>query len=679
MNEQNIENLPNNLNNENSYPTILAKFKGSIIKDKPNTQRTLVEEMGNKLNSFTKRNQQITHINHSIYHLLLDPFTINNAYKNISKNKGSMTQGTNLQTIQGYSRLETQKIIKKLKDKNYTPAPVKRVWVPKPGKKEKRPLGIPNFNDRVVQEAMRGILEAIYEPEFRAFEQEKKICTNFGFRPTKNCWDAIQHFTTYGQKATYVIEGDIKGAYNNVSFKILMKLIERRIKDKNFLELLLKFLKAGIMEEGKYEHSIIGVPQGGILSPLLFNIYMFEFDKYIFEEIIKKNCTENPTKNKTTTYQNALYKKNKLKNKYRKLRNTSDKDNPELLNIKQQYKEASHMLMKTPSYDRSKEISMVYTRYADDWLLGISSNFHFALEIKSKIQEWLRSNLELELSEDKTKITNIRKNLVPFLGYQIILYTKNPKIIYTRTNNKQNSRFLLTIRRTTSLKYHVTPNKERLQKKITQIGIAKPGTYNPIGKRPWASLDEFQIVQKYHSMYLGLVGHYINCNSLAILNRLSYIFQYSCAKTIATRKKITTPQVFNKYGKSLTIKKYIKGKDKPIQIEFMGLKKIRELYFKDKERTLPIEFDPFKIRTFWRTTFKLYSICCICGSDTNIQMHHIKSLKTIKDKTPTFNLILKQLNRKQAPICHTCHVNITQGRYDGKSIKDLFSESLAAL
>ena len=109
----------------------------------------------------------------------------------------------------------------------------------------------------------------------------------------------------------------------------------------------------------------------------------------------------------------------------------------------------------------------------------------------------------------------------------------------------------------------------------------------------------------------------------------------------------------------------------------MGLKKIREEYFHNKP--LSPSYDPFKIRTFWRTTFKLYSLCCICGSNSNIEMHHVNSLKNIKKKSSDFNIILKQLNRKQIPICNSCHIRVTNGEYSGKSLNDLFHESLAAL
>lgn len=683
--------MQNNNNNQTKNikieQPILAKF-GVETNKLTNTEKSnLISNMGNKLQQFTQRNKKTTHINHSIFHLLLDPFTLDNAYSNISKNKGTFTPGSIPGNIQGYSRKESIKITTQLKNGTYTPSPVRRIWIPKPGKKEKRPLGIPTFSDRVVQEALRGILEGIYEPEFAEFEQKYPKVNNFGFRPQKNCWQAIEHFTKYGQKTNFVIEVDIKGAYNNVSHKKLLHILSKRIKDKKILNLIKQFLKAGIMDNNQYEHSIIGVPQGGILSPLLFNIYMFEFDKYMQEQIINKSETP-ATTNKDPRYKRALYQKTMKEKKYKEYKSTLNprefNKNPKLKELKLELREAETLTFSTPSYDRSSELSMVYTRYADDIIIGIGSNIKTAIKIKEEIELWLKTNLELEFSPDKTKITNIRKTYVPFLGYSIYLRSKsrNTKILKYRIKVGKlgtNQRFKLTKRRTTSSTFYITPNQERIEKKLIQLKIAEPGTLFPIGKRAWGYLDEYQIVQKYHSMFLGLVGHYISCDSHKLLNRLSYIFQYSCAKTLAGRKKTSIVQIFEKYGKNLSITRQIQGKDKPLQIEFMGFAKIRDTYFQTSNRPLPIEFDPFKIRTFWRTTFKLYSECCVCGANNNIEMHHINSLKSIKDKNPTFNLILKQLNRKQIPVCKPCHIKITNGTYSNKSLKDLFNESLASL
>lgn len=688
-----MNKIPINLNNtvSNTIKSVETKpIKAKFIigstgyPETVKNQRESIISLSKKLENFTKRNKNTKHINHQVYHLLLDPFTIDNSYKNLSKNKGSFTSGYNTGNIQGYSREKTYKLISLLKDKTYIPDPVKRVWIPKPGKTTKRPLGVPSFYDRVVQEALRGILEAVYEPEFREFYKEAKVVENFGFRPGKSCWDAMEHFTMHAQKVTYVIEGDIKGAYDNVKHNILLNLISKRIKDKNFLKLLNKFLKAGIMEEGRYEHSLLAVPQGGILSPLLFNIYMFEFDKFIYS-LIQKEGDYKPNQNKSKEYQRALYRKNKTLKEYRQTKSLYqlDKTNKELKQkektLRKQLFEATSILLSTPSKDPTIGRSFAFTRYADDWILGVGGDSKYAKNLKQEIDKWMNANLKLSLSPEKTKITNIRREFVPFLGYEMKINSpkKVKRTILTIYNKKVK-------RRTTSNKFFSRPNASRLYANIKNLGICQGPDLEPIGKRSWASLDEFQIVQKYHSMFLGLMSHYTNCSTSYPLNRLDYIFKYSCAKTLAVRKKLTMSQIFKKYGNQLKISRpYLDDPSKVREIEYMGFKKIKDEYFKKiSPRTLNPYFDPFKVRTFWRTTFKLYSQCCICGCDNSIEMHHLNSLKGIKmnDKNKTsFNQILKQLNRKQIPVCHQCHVNITNGAYNGKKLIEFFSESLAAL
>jgi group II intron reverse transcriptase/maturase len=580
---------------ENNTPTtnIKAQFdKNSAETLSIKEKRESIESKSTKLTKFVQRNKNPQHINHSIYFLLLNPFTLENAFTNLSRNKGAFTVGVNTGTIQGYSRKHSIKLAEMLKNKTYQPNPVRRIWIPQPGKKEKRSLGIPTFYDKVVQEATRGILESIYEPEFQEFSNRTKICNNFGFRPNKNCWDAITHFTTWGQKVSNVIEGDIKGAYDCVNHKILLNILSRRIKDKDFLNLIQKMLKAGIMDEGHYEHSIIGVPQGGILSPLLFNIYMFEFDKFIYNDIMQKHQILSHNQNKSNQYQRIQYRKRMALKNYqveKELQKIKTKpiDKPLLKPLKREITHIEQLLLKTP-FREENDTTFVYTRYADDWILGIGGNHSKWKEIKEEIELWLKEKLKLTLSPTKTKITNIRKNFVPFLGYEIILQTNHKRMKITRVpikkldpNQIQNQKYAL--KRTTSRKFYVRPNKERIFNKLKSLGIVKPSDLYPIGKRPWSSLNEFQIVQKYHGIYLGLLSHYVNCNTTVPMNRVSYIFQYSCAKTIAARKRITTPQVFEKYGKNLKITTKFKDSSTTRTIEFMGYKKIMDTYFKDRK------------------------------------------------------------------------------------------------
>lgn len=160
--------------------------------------------------------------------------------------------------------------------------------------KSKRPVDVPTQSDRIVQEAIRGILEAIYEPIFLEHaEKTKELSNNYGFRPGHSTWSAINKLEINTRKCNIIIEGDIVSAYNNVDHDLLLKILKEKITDKKFLRLIRDMLKSGVMDANKYEHSLNGTPQGGIVSPLLFNIYMLGFDQFIYEEFIVPIQKEN--------------------------------------------------------------------------------------------------------------------------------------------------------------------------------------------------------------------------------------------------------------------------------------------------------------------------------------------------------------------------------------------------
>jgi retron-type reverse transcriptase len=196
-----------------------------------------------------------------------------------------------------------EQLSKKIISGKYEWAPVKRIWIPKPGKSTKRPLGLPDFEDKLVQNCILTTLQSIYEPEF------EHVGCNFGFRPKKSCNDTIQTIRDEERGSDYAIEGDIEGAYNNVDHPTLINILRKRIKDEKLLTLIYNGLKAGIMEDGIYEDSFLGVPQGGIVSPLLFNIYMNEFDKFIIHDLNKFVIDiNNKRSGKTTAVTTEYYK-----------------------------------------------------------------------------------------------------------------------------------------------------------------------------------------------------------------------------------------------------------------------------------------------------------------------------------------------------------------------------------
>lgn len=675
----NILNTHPNKDDENIIP-LLTGIKQTYEKEDIERYKANIEFKAKHLTLFHNKCNDTSRIHTKIYWLLTKPFTFANAYGNLSRNKGSMTPGISGGNISGFSWKDCEELAEKIKKQEFTPKPVKRIWIDKPGRKEKRPLGIPTIQDRVVQEALRGILESIYEPVFKETDKNSNLkCNNFGFRPELGCWDAIDRIKIYGQGINQVIEGDIKGAYDNVNQQNLISTLQKRIKDKKLLNLIKKFLRAGIMDMGEYRHSLLGVPQGGILSPLLFNIYMLEFDQYISNKFKQwETDDENLPKNanKSNEYQRTLYKNRTL---MKKIKETTNPETKKML--MRDFKEHQLVLFNTPSYDQNTmRRKFIYVRYADDWILGFRGTNLEALQLKESIGNYLKEHLKLTLSDEKTKITNIQKESILFLGYDIRIQSDYHRTKKRVLRTKTNRGWSVTMRRTTSGKYHVIPDKNRILNKLKIKGFCKGTTSDPVGIRAWANLNEYQIVQKYRSLLIGMIQHYKYCDTKKMMNRVHYILRYSCAKTIATRKKITMAQTFKQYGKNLTIKINVKKeKEKDPITRTISFPTISEAYMtntkdrKNDERS----WDPFKIITFWRTKFKLLGYCAICGNTENIQMHHTNSIRKIGEKVSGFNRILQQINRKQIPVCTKCHNKITHGKYNAIKPGSFYDDDLA--
>lgn len=664
-------------------------------KKKINDAKIFITKLGKKLSRHVYRNEDTGHINHKIQYLLHDPFTYINAYTKISKNKGALTKGHfDEGDVQLFGIEKAKALAKKIKKGSYQFKPVKRTWIPKPGKKNKRPVDVPTQSDRIVQEAVRGILEAIYEPEFQ--EQgikTKNLSNNYGFRPNKSTWSAIEKLKWHSKRCNYIIEGDIISAYNNVNHRILILILRRRIKDKAFLNLVWKMLKSGIMDGKRYEHSLNGTPQGGIVSPLLFNIYMLELDRFVYEKFILPIESENKQKPKKNTRNSRAY--NKVRYEFQKAKNELTKTKTdstctgnwyktkEYKEAHKQLKKIQKKLLQTPyqnvSYSRK---GAVFVRYADDWVLAMTCTKKQALKAKETIAEFLNSKLKMRLDDEKTTVTHATKGY-KFLGFEIRQNTTKPKLMRVLVKNQKGG-FTRALKRTTQRNLTIEPDSQRILKRLTLLKFCRRD-YVPIGKPAWRSYDEFQIVQKYARIMRGIFNYYAPCEKLSRLYHISYILQYSCAKTIAGRKKISMPQVFKRYGLNLTIKKiFTTSKTEKIRVQkFYDIKTLKQMKKTKKEKGLNMlanEYDPFRIIEHWRTKFKVFGECCICGSTDNIELHHINSISSLKNKKDKAAAIRSQLNRLQIPVCKSCHNKITHGRYkDEKSPIDFYNEFLAKL
>ena len=179
---------------------------------------------------------------------------------------------------------QIQDLTVRLKQNSYRPIPVRRMYIPKPGSKKKRPLGIPEHEDKIVQKAITKILHTIYENDF--------LDCSFGFRPNRNCHDALKILNYYIERKyiNYVVDADIKGFFDNVDHKWMLEFLKHRINDPNLLKIIGRFLKGGYMEEGKKFETEAGTPQGGVISPILANIYLHYVLDLWFEKKIRKVC-----------------------------------------------------------------------------------------------------------------------------------------------------------------------------------------------------------------------------------------------------------------------------------------------------------------------------------------------------------------------------------------------------
>lgn len=210
--------------------------------------------------------------------------TLEESYRELSRNKAAGVDGMNKEEYGMHLNDNLMKLMESMKKQAYKPQPVKRVYIPKDGSDKMRPLGIPAFEDKLVQNVISGILNEVYEPIF--------LDVSYGFRQGKSCHDALRALNDIivTGKVNYIVDADIKGFFDNVDHEWIMRMLKHRISDTNLLRLIKRFLIAGIMEQGKWEESEKGTPQGGLISPILANVYLHYALDLWFEIVVKREC-----------------------------------------------------------------------------------------------------------------------------------------------------------------------------------------------------------------------------------------------------------------------------------------------------------------------------------------------------------------------------------------------------
>lgn len=572
-----------------------------------------------------------------LYRYLLRPDLYFIAYQKLYSNNGAATEGIDRDTADGFSEAKVEKLIASLADESYCPKPSRRIYLKKPNGK-RRPLGIPSFSDKLVQEVLRMVLEAVYEPIFSE--------TSHGFRPGKSCHTALC-YARYNLNGTrWFIEGDIKGCFDNINHEVLIRCIQKKIKDARLMKLIHKFLKAGYLEDFVYHNTYSGCPQGGIISPILANIYLHELDLYVAE--LSKGF-QKPYKSRITAeYSRLSGRMTRVKQKIKKAEEAGNMAEKERL--LKELKKLRSQLLKTPCKSQTdKEIK--YVRYADDFIIGVRGSREDCEEIKQKLSCFIRDSLKMELSEEKTLITH-SNTYARFLGYDMRIRRSN--VI------KPNGRG--TTQRTMSNHMELAvPLGDKIQPFLFKHGVVKQkenGELEPIHRNDLLRLTDLEIVSAYDAELRGICNFYYLAGNFYKLHYMSYLMEYSCLKTLAFKHRCTIGKIKEKFS----------DKKGGWCIPYETKKGMKYLYLskhsdcakgKEASDTIP---GMTMIHKHTRSTLESRlkaKTCELCGctESRQFEIHHVNKLKNLKGKEP-WEVMMIAKRRKTMVVCYECHKKI---------------------
>ncbi|MGM3216650.1 reverse transcriptase domain-containing protein [Pseudomonas sp. PhalM4] len=588
-------------------------------------------------------------VNQDLYRLMYAEDLYITAYERIKSSPGNMTLDAEGKTIDGFSLDTIRNIIKEMRDESFTFTRSRRVQIPKPNG-GKRPLSIPSARDKIVQEVMRMIFEAIYDGDNPTFKE----CSH-GFRRGRDTHGCLNQVFMWSA-TSWFIEGDIKACFDEIPHDKLIAVLKKRISDSRFLDLIWKALKAGYLEFNTPKNSISGTPQGSIVSPILANIFLHELDTFV------EGIVERETKG-TVKRLNPVYTRyQKVIQRVREGRNIP----------REVYEEAKRNRRKVPSVlvNDPRVIRVRYVRYADDWLIGIDGPKSLAIDIKEQVREYLRDNLGLTLSDEKTKIGNARTEPAFFLGTYIqIGRSINAEARQSKINITGKRQFR---RRGSKMGIIFRLPTELLVRKLHANGFCD-GEGNPTPKRAWSILEARDIVTRFNHLLNGYNNYYSFVHNRQGLARLQFILQKSAIMTFAQKYRTRQPDIYRRFGPKLEV--VTPGKDGNFDSVALSLINVWNMgqRFSSGGNVKDIARTQLRLRS--RTKLE-GEVCCVCGKNEGIVMHHVRHVR--KGASKGFAKVLSAINRKQIPVCPGCHLKIHNGQYDGMRLADLAEPKIAA-
>jgi nicotine oxidoreductase len=577
-------------------------------------------------------------INRELYRLLYNPTLHIIAYERLKSKPGNMTPGTDGKTLDGYSLEDIQEMIDLLRREQYWPTPVRRVYIPKKAKGKYRPLGVPSPRDKLVQECVRLILEAIYESNFHD--------NSHGFRSNRSCHTALESLRRNWVGTKWVIEADITECFERISHGRLLDILREKIQDDRFINLIRKFLDAGYLEDWQYHQTYSGTPQGSVISPILTNIYLDKLDRKL-EAICQQYSAGNHRK------PNAAY--STLMKQRKRLLELGETEPAFRESLRNEIRDLNRRILQTApyDYDDAAYTRVKFLRYADDTIIGIIGPKALAEHVRDEMAVFLDENLALELNRDKTRIVHLPTEQAHFLGY--VFKTANPRWRKRNLQRKGSPHNIIQTIKTTSGNIKLlVPLRELTQKLEKYMKDGQPTSLCALINQP---VDH--ILEHYNGVIRGWYNYYQLAENVSSLNYARYVLQYSLAKTLAQKERSSVGKIFQKYGKDITFEKPTGRK---IHFFNQPMKQVK------KAKRCVTNLDAVPTWGPRRTQTRLLDECVICGSQENVEMHHVRHIRKRGENVQGFTLYMAAINRKQVPVCRKCHREIHNGQYDGASL-----------
>lgn len=559
-----------------------------------------------------------------LYRQLFNPQLYLLAYGRIYANHGAMTPGVTQETVDGMSQAKIGRIIDAMRHERYRFRPVRRVHIPKKNGKT-RPLGLPTWSDKLVGEVVRLLLEAYYEPAFSD--------RSHGFRPRRGCHTALREIANTWTGTAWFIEGDIADCFGSLDHDLMITILSEKIHDNRFLRLVRNMLTAGYLEDWKWGATLSGAPQGGVASPILSSIYLHKLDQFV-ETVLIPEHTRGDRRARNPAYLD-------LQNQLAKARRRGDR--PLARTLRRRMVSLPSADPDDPDYRRLR-----YCRYADDHLLGFAGPKAEAEDIKQRLAEFLRDELKLELSQDKTLITHARTGAARFLGYEITIQHNDTK----KTGRYRHVNGQVALR---------VPREVIKAKSAPYLQRGKPAKQPALNNG-----DDHTIVATFGAIYRGVVQYYLLAGDVYRLHRLRWVMETSMLKTLAGKHHSSMSKMAAKHKTKIQTPHGLRTCFEA-RIERNGRKplvaRFGEIPLHRQKTATVVDRQPIRVDYPHKELVArlLADVCEICRQPGEVEVHHIRKLADLSQPGPLQPLWAKAMTnrrRKTLVVCASCHGHI---------------------